>query len=103
MPRGKGATKSQAIREYLTENPGASVKDVIAGLGGQGIKIKANLVYFIKGKMKAGKQRRKKIAKAARAASSNGDPLTLIRDIKSLAERSGGFEKLKKLVEALAN
>ncbi len=47
-----------------------------------------------------------KAAKAA-APSSNGqvskaDAATMIRDVKALALRAGGYEKLKDLVDALA-
>jgi hypothetical protein len=36
-------------------------------------------------------------------AASNTDTITMIRDVKALAERAGGFEKLRELVDALAN
>lgn len=104
MPRKKGGpNKSQAIRDLLTQKPDLAVKDVVVRLADKGMTIRPNLVYYIKGKMKAGKQRRRRIVRAARAATpSNGDPVALIRDVRALAERSGGIEKLKELVEALA-
>lgn len=61
--------------------------------------------------MKEKKRRKKRVAKAAMAAlskpNSNGqinktDAIALIRDVKALAERAGGYEKLKELVDALA-
>src|SRR5205823_3515506 len=102
MPRGKGPNKSQAIRDLLTAKPDMMVKEVLAALADKGLKVRDNLVYFIKGKMKAKKQRRKRVVRAARAATTNGDPVTLVREIKALAGRSGGIDKLKELVEALA-
>jgi len=103
MPRTKGTNKSQAIRNLLSGNPELKAKEVVSTLNGKGIKVNDSLVYFIKGKMKVGKQRRKKVIGAARAAvSSNGDPVTLIREIKAMAEKTGGIGKLKDLVEALA-
>ena len=105
MARKKGGpNKSQAVRDLLKQKPDIAVKEVVATLADKGMKITPNLVYFIKGKMKAGKQRRKKVVRAARAAtfSTNGDPVALIRDVRALAERSGGMERLKELVEALA-
>jgi len=105
MARKKGGpNKSQAIRDLLKQKPDIAVKDVVATLADKGMKITPNLVYFIKGKMKAGKQRRKRVVRAARAAttSGNGDPVALIRDVRVLAERTGGIEKLRQLVEALA-
>ena len=101
-----GPNMSDAIREYLAGNPEASANDVITALKGHGLKVKSSLVYFIKGKLKAKKQRKTRVTKAAQAATGNGrgheDALTLIREIKALAAKSGGIGKLKALVEALA-
>src|SRR5438477_8012023 len=102
MPRGKKTNKSQAIRDLLTAKPDMTVKEVLAALADKGLKVRDNLVYFIKGKMKAKTQRRNRVVRAARVASANGDPVTLIREVKALAGRSGGISKLKELVEALA-
>src|SRR5262245_27739701 len=102
MPRGKKTNKSQAIRDLLTATPEMTVKEVQAALSTKGLKVTDNLVYFIKGKMKAKTQRRKRVVRAARAASANGDPVALIRDVKVLAGRAGGIGKLTELVEALA-
>jgi len=111
MARIKGVNKSQSVREFLTENPKANVKEVVEGLGGKGIKVSDNLVYGVKGAMKEKQKRKKRVAKAAMAAvvtpSNNGvakktDAITLIREVKALAEKAGGYEKLKELVEALA-
>ena len=61
--------------------------------------------------MKEKKRRKARVAKAAMAAASkpstNGqmskpDAITMIREVKALAEKAGGYEKLKELVEALA-
>ena len=102
MPRGKRTNKSQAVRDVLTAKPDMTTKEVVAALADKGLNVKPNLVYFIKGKMKAKTQRRKRVVRAARAASANGDPVALIRDVKVLAGRAGGIGKLKELVEALA-
>jgi hypothetical protein len=69
------------------------------------------LVYAVKGAMKEKKRRKKQVAKAAMAASSkasaNGrasrpDAITMIRAVRDLAEKAGGYTKLKELVDALA-
>ena len=99
-----GPIKSDAIREYLAANPKAGGKEVVAALGEKGMKVNPSLVYFVKGKLKGSKQRKARVVRAARAASSTGTPadaVTLIREIKALAAKSGGIEKLKALVEAL--
>jgi hypothetical protein len=102
MPKGKKTNKSQAIRDLLTARPEMTAKEVLAALSSRGLKVKDSLVYFIKGKMKAKTHRRKRVVRAARAASTNGDPVTLIREVKVLAGRAGGIGKLKELVEAMA-
>ena len=105
----KKVNKSQLVRDMLEKEPGLGIKDVVAKMGEQGHTISPNLVYFVKGKMSGKKKRKKRIAKAASAAvSQNGavvkktDAVALIRDVKELAGRAGGYEKLKELVAALA-
>jgi hypothetical protein len=104
-----GPNMSQEIRDLLAQNPDMAVSEVISNLATKGLKIKPNLVYFIKGKLNAKKQRKTRVVRAAKEAStagSNGtvvvDPLTLIREIKGIAVKAGGIKKLKALVEALA-
>jgi|SoiMethySBSTD1v2_1073268.scaffolds.fasta_scaffold5033440_1 hypothetical protein len=96
--------KSNLIREHLKKNPGAKANDVVAALKDMGHNITANLVYFLKGKSSAKKARKKRVVKAA---SSNGhvsksDAITLIRDVRALAERAGGYDHLRELVDALS-
>jgi len=112
MARTKGENKSQLVRDYLQANPGAKANDVVAALGAKGVKVKPNLVYFIKGKSSAKKQRKTRVVKAAKAATGVGngvgngfvktDAISLIREVKALAQRAGGYERLKELVDALA-
>jgi hypothetical protein len=111
MAKAKGKNRSQSIRDYLTANPEAKAKEVVEALGKNGIKVNDGLVYAVKGGMKEKKRRKKKVAKAAMAAvskpSSNGqasktDALTMIREVKALAQKAGGYAKLKELVDALA-
>ena len=111
MARIKGFNKSQAVRDYLGENPQANVREVVEAMAAKQIEVSDNLVYGLKGAMKEKQQRKKRVAKAALAtvatASSNGvekktDAITMIREVKALAEKAGGYEKLKELVDALA-
>ena len=104
----KKVTMSQAIRNYFTENPKAKAREVVAGLGEKGIKVKEGLVYAVKGGMKEKKRRKKAVAKAALAATggatvSNGvsakTDAIMIREVKALAGKVGGYAKLKELVD----
>jgi hypothetical protein len=101
--------KSKIVREILAATPEMKAKEVVAAMAAKGHKITDALVYTIKGSMTEKKKRKKRVVKAAKAAvpSSNGqvskgDAITMIREVKALAEKAGGYEKLKELVDALA-
>jgi hypothetical protein len=111
MARTKGVNKSQAIRDYLTANPKAKTTEVVAALGKAGVKVSDNLVYNIKGQMKEKRRRKAHVVKAAKAAATTAfsnptsiktDAITMIREVKALAGKAGGYSKLKDLVDALA-
>ena len=105
----KKANKSQMVRDLLKANPEMKAKEVVEALPGTGVN--EGLVYAVKGAMKEKKKRKKRVVKAAMAAvsppSSNGqgsktDALTMVREVKALVQKAGGYEKLKELVDALA-
>ncbi len=95
--------KSAAVRAILEQNPNTPVKEVVATLEQQGIKVSANYVYMLKSKVKA-RGRRERGQKAVAASKSAGlaDPVELIQGIKMLAQKAGGMRSLKKLVDLLA-
>jgi hypothetical protein len=103
MPKKNGPSKSALIREYLKKHRKAKAKQVVEALAGDGVKVTEGLVYMQKGQLKGRRQRRAKIVRAARAVKSNSDPVALIRDVKALALRAGGYGKLKDLVDALGD
>ncbi len=107
------SNKSQKIRDYFAENPEAKAKDVVTALGAKGVTVTESLVYGVKGAMKERAKRKKRVVKAAMATLpaatgiGNGmvaktDALTMIREVKALAAKAGGYGKLKELVDALA-
>ena len=108
----KKVNMSQMVRDILKANPEMKAKEVVEALAGTGVN--EGLVYAVKGAMKEKKKRKKRVAKAAMAAvaqpSSNGqatpasksDAITMIKEVKALAAKAGGYEKLKELVDALA-
>jgi hypothetical protein len=69
VPRTK-VNKSEAVRQYLSNNPSASAKEVVDSLKSKGIKITAQLVYSLRGKAKPGKKAGKRATRTA--ATSNG-------------------------------
>jgi hypothetical protein len=96
--------KAQAIRDYFAQNPKATNKEVMEGLGQKGIKVSYNQVYFIKMKGKA-KKRKANRAKAVGASKAMGlsNPVDLILEVRKLAHNAGGVKNLKLLVDALAD
>ena len=105
--------RSQLVRDLLQSNPEMEPKAIVEALAKNGHKISANLVYAVKGAMAERKHRKKRVAKAALAAAKPGaaagngmaaktDALTMIREVKALAAKAGGYTKLKELVDALA-
>jgi hypothetical protein len=97
--------RSAEIRELFKANPGIKAKEVIDKLGEKGIKVTSSLVYLVKGKMMGAKHRRRRMRRVAvkvAATSGNGDALSTIRKVKTLAAEVGGLRALKALVDALS-
>ena len=100
-----GVNKSEKIREVFKANPKMKASEVIATLAGKGITVNPALVYFVKGKTKGRKARRKhvkmNVGKVAET-TNNADILAIILKVKRLAAEVGGMGKLRALVEALS-
>jgi hypothetical protein len=102
--------KSEAIRKVLSQNPQFKASEVIATLDAKGIKVKPNLVYFVMGKIKGTKGRRRKIQRKVESVmgSANGtghgsgDVLATIKKVKGVAAELGGLKKLAALIAALS-
>jgi hypothetical protein len=99
-----GVNKSEEIRKILRTNPTIPAKEVVSALAARGIKVKDPLVYFVKGRMKELRGRRKKDRQmvANVAATGNSDPVATILKVKGWANEVGGMKKLKALVDALS-
>ncbi len=85
--------RSQAIRDFLVENPDSKAREVIQGLSGKGISVSEDLVYAVKRKMGKGKGRRKQTRRAAVGAASNGQTHTAAGDNTAVAEQTGKTNK----------
>lgn len=104
----KKSNKSEEIRTLLRANPEMPVKEIVSKMGGQGMKVTPNLVYFIKGKMSGRKGRRRKAQKvvtevAVANATTREDAVKTILKVKGWASEIGGLKKLKALVDALVD
>jgi len=102
--RKNGVNKSEEIRQMLRANPEMPVKEIVSTLAGRGIKVTDNRVYFLKGKMRGRRGRRKKARQmvASVVATGNSDPVKTILKVKGWANEVGGLKKLKALVDALS-
>jgi hypothetical protein len=104
MPRTKGGVnKSEEIRKLWRANPNMPAKEVMSTLAGQGIKVTDALVYYVKGKLRGRRGRRRKARQmvAQVSAMGNGDPVTTILKVRKWADELGGLRKLRALVDAL--
>jgi hypothetical protein len=118
MARAKaGLNRSEAIREAFKALPSAKAKEIVSYLRNKGIEVTEGLVYQVK-KVEKSKNRKKpgrkpgfKVTaartlgtKTAAAPSSNGKlsvgaSITLV---KATADKVGGWNVLKEIVDALA-
>ena len=99
---GNGVNKSAAIREALAAHPAAGPKEIVTLLGEKGLKVSSTLVYYIKSQSKRAKQSEKRQRLAASMNGRYGNPVDVVRKVKSLAGEVGGIKNLKSLVDLLA-
>jgi hypothetical protein len=102
-PNGDGVNKADVVREILSRNPKATVKEVQTMMAERGLTVSENHVYFIRSKLRDQKNRRRRAA-AAEATRSSGmpNPATAVSKVKALARELGGLRNLKQLVDVLA-
>jgi hypothetical protein len=100
---GGKVNKSQAVRDFLTTNPDADSKAVIAGLADQGIKVAPTMVYYVRSKLGQArrKARRERVAASSRQSGAS-NPVEVVLRVKDLAREVGGIGNLKQLVDLLA-
>ena len=104
--------RTKAVRDYLTANPDASPKEVVASLAAQGIDVKVGLVSVIKYSKKSGGKktpgrklgRPAAASKAARPSAAVGAGVTLdtLIDAKQLVDKLGGLDQTISLLNKLA-
>jgi len=99
----KPGHRSAAIREMLAQHPHSTSTEIVSLLKEKGIKVNPHLVYYVKGRLRKAKrvQKRQHALEASRQIG-NADPVALVLKVKSLAHDAGGIQKLKQLVDALA-
>ena len=105
--RGRRRTnKSQAIRDYLQQDPGATPKQIVAALAERGIKVNESLAGNVKytsgarGGPRRGRGRGPGRPSTRRVAINTLSAQDLV-EAKKLADQLGGIEQARKALEAL--
>ena len=87
----------------MKTNPDTPLKEITSTLAKQGVKVSDNLIYSLKSQMKNKKQKAKKATVLTNGKTTGiTNPVEMIREIKTLAGRAGGFRTLKEIVDVLA-
>jgi hypothetical protein len=103
--KANGVNKSAEIRHLFEATPDMKASDIKSTLAGRSIKVTDALIYYVKGKMKGAKGRRRKGKGRGRRmaeASNHADALSVVLNVKKLASEVGGMAKLKSLIEAMS-
>jgi hypothetical protein len=103
MARMKRGVRTQAVRDYLAENPDASPKSVVEGLQQKGIKVKVTLVNSIKYKKPAKGAKRKASGRRAGAHLSAAGAIGFeqLVEVKKLVDALGGSAQVQQALDAL--
>jgi len=112
MAKKPKVNKTQAVREYLKDHPGAMSKEIAAALTKQGIKINAGHVANIKTKINketATKKAAKKPAVTPVAApavvekATNGSTITLdqVKKVAHTVKMLGGFQCMTEVLAVI--
>ena len=118
--KSQGISKSQAVRDYLAEHPGATASVVIPDLASRGIKVSVALVGQIKQRMKKSgetggqksasapakkpaKKRSGKKATATKSTRSTSNSLTAddLMEAKKLVDELGGVDQARRALKYL--
>jgi hypothetical protein len=103
MAKKSRVNKSQAVRDYVKEHPGAGNKEVAEALTKQGVKITPNHVANIKSKSAAGKGKRRRRGTAAKAMSvTTGLGVAEIKAAFSLLKQCGSIAGAREALAAAA-
>lgn len=98
----KKVNKSQAIRDYVTANPSASAKAVVAALARKRIKVTPATVATVKSKAGLTKSRRK-TSKARRVVKSGAESqfIDILIEAKKFHAKAGSTEAALEAIRAI--
>ena len=93
-------SKSQAIRDYITQHPGVGPKAVAAALGKSGIKVSAAFVSTVKSTDK--RKTHGGHGRNGSGAVSVEATMKVLQSVKQLVDQLGGVDEAKEAVDAYA-
>src|ERR1017187_3148553 len=103
MAKLKRGEKTKAVRDYISANPTASPKAIVAGLAATGMKIKLGLANSLKySKRKPGKRRAPVVTTAARKTSTKSMTVEQLLEVKRFADTFGGADQVRQALDTLA-
>jgi hypothetical protein len=101
MAKRRGINKSQAIRDYLKEDPRATPKVIKEEMARRGITVTDSLVSLVKyksGSRRRGRKRRGgRVARSAANSFSGSDLLA----VKAIMERMGSVDRVKEALSVV--
>ncbi len=112
MAKKPKVNKTQAVRDYLTDHPGAVSSEIAAALNKKGVKITASYVANIKTTLnKAGKKKKAskkstvhvEAAPVAEKPATNGGTLTLeqVKKVAHTIKTLGGCQRVTEVLEVI--
>jgi hypothetical protein len=102
MAKLKRGEKTKAVRDYISANPTASPKAIVAGLAAIGMRIKLGLANSLKySKRKPGKRPAPVVHAAARKTAAAGVSIEQLIDVKRFADSIGGANLLRQALDTL--
>src|SRR5436190_3181849 len=103
MARMKRGAKTQAVRDYISANPDANPKAIVAGLKAQGLTVKLGLANSVKysKRSKVRKGRTRAMHTAARRTSSSAVTIEQLIEVKRFADSFGGADQVRQALDTL--
>jgi hypothetical protein len=98
----KRGARSQAVRDFLAENPRAGPKAIVDGLKAKGINVKITLVNSIKYKKPSKPGRKSPRRHAARKSHSIAVTIEQLIRVKRFADSVGGADQVRLALDTLA-
>jgi len=104
MAKMKRGAKTQAVRDYISENPDANPKAIVAGLKAtKGIRIKLGLANSVKYSKRSKGRKGRTLAPHAAARKTNSAAVTIdqLIEVKRFADSLGGLAAVRQAIEML--